>query len=105
MIFCSLVIVAVLSKRRDRALRIPTTARPASASASAMTPTVRLSLNYCTERGRQHFLDIGPKALAVDRAVEEPRRFDPVVTKRGDEGHGLPAAMRNFRHQSFAFSA
>src|SRR4029077_1896988 len=47
MIFCSLVIVGVLSKRRDRALRIPTTPRPASASASAMTPTVRLSLNYC----------------------------------------------------------
>ena len=48
MIFCSLVIVGVLSKRRGRALRTPTTPRPASASASAMTPTVRLSLNYCT---------------------------------------------------------
>jgi transposase len=41
-----LVIVGVLSKRRGRALRTPTTPRPASASASAMTPTVRLSLNY-----------------------------------------------------------
>src|ERR1700734_3479933 len=49
MIFCSSVIVAVLSKRRGRALRTPTTPRPASASASAMTPTVRLSLNYCTK--------------------------------------------------------
>src|ERR1700729_1551436 len=48
MIFCSLVIVGVLSKRRGRALRTPTTPRPASASASAMTPTVGLSLNYCT---------------------------------------------------------
>src|SRR5580692_10049728 len=38
----------VLSKRRGRALRTPTTPRPASASASAMTPIVRLSLNYCT---------------------------------------------------------
>src|SRR5271167_2442928 len=47
MIFCSLVIVGVLSKGRGRALRTPTTPRPASASASAMTPTVRLSLNYC----------------------------------------------------------
>jgi hypothetical protein len=43
-----LVIVGVLSKRRGRALRTPTTPRPASASASAMTPTVRLSLNYCS---------------------------------------------------------
>src|SRR5579872_6638732 len=47
MIFCSLVIVGVLSKRRGRTLRTPTTPRPASASASAMTPIVRLSLNYC----------------------------------------------------------
>jgi hypothetical protein len=45
-----LVIVGVLSKRRGRALRTPTTPRPASASASAMTPTVRLSLNYCILR-------------------------------------------------------
>src|SRR5580692_11235251 len=51
MIFCSLVIVGVLSKRRGRALRTPTTPRPASASASAMTPTVRLSLNYCNVVG------------------------------------------------------
>src|SRR5579872_6742517 len=48
MIFCSLVIVGVLSKRRGRTLRTPTTPRPASASASAMTPIGRLSLNYCT---------------------------------------------------------
>jgi ABC-type sulfate transport system substrate-binding protein len=40
--------IGVLSKRRGRALRTPTTPRPASAFASAMTPTVRLSLNYCT---------------------------------------------------------
>src|SRR5580693_7738484 len=65
MIFCSLVIVAVLSKRRARALRTPTTPRPASASASAMTPTVRLSLNYCNvvplgmliETARRHVVD------------------------------------------------
>ena len=35
-------------RRRGRALRTPTTPRPASAFALAMTPTVRLSLNYCT---------------------------------------------------------
>src|ERR1700740_2684871 len=40
--------IGVLSKRRGRALRIPTTPRPASAFSSAMTPTVRLSLNYCS---------------------------------------------------------
>src|SRR5207344_1301187 len=35
------------SKRRGRALCHPTAPRPASALASAMTPSVRLSLNYC----------------------------------------------------------
>src|SRR3954452_16946099 len=33
---------------RGRALRTPTTPRPASAHASAKTPSVRLSINYCT---------------------------------------------------------
>src|SRR5271169_4696621 len=47
MIFCSWVMISVLPKRRGRALRTPTTPRPASAFASAMTPTVRLSPNYC----------------------------------------------------------
>src|ERR1700729_4282276 len=56
MIFCSLVIVGVLSKRRGRALRTPTTPRPASASASAMTPTVGLSLNYYTSVGQHRDL-------------------------------------------------
>jgi transposase len=49
--------IGVLSKRRGRALRIPTTPRPASAFASAMTPTVRLSLNYCSWKARQASID------------------------------------------------
>src|SRR6478736_5464882 len=55
------------------------------------------------ERRRELFLDIGSKTLAVDRTVDEPRRLDAVVTKSSEEGHGLPMAVRNFRHQSFAF--
>jgi len=39
----------VLIERRGRALRNPTAPRPASALASAMTPSVRLSLNYCSK--------------------------------------------------------
>jgi hypothetical protein len=35
-------------ERRGRALRTPTTPRPASASPQPMTPSVRLSVNYCT---------------------------------------------------------
>src|ERR1700749_274189 len=66
----------------------------------------RLSMDHHVarlERGRQRFLDISSKAFAVDRTIDQPRRLDAVVTKRGDEGHGLPMAVRNFRHQSFPF--
>ena len=48
------------------------------------------------QRGRQHGLDIGFEALAVDRAVKNPRRFDAIKPKGGHEGHGFPMAMRNF---------
>src|SRR5580693_10210338 len=69
MIFCSLVIVAVLSKRRGRALRTPTTPRPASASASAMTPTVRLSLNYCIRTQLVSHQHIGREAVRCGRRI------------------------------------
>ena len=37
------------------------------------------------ERGNEHFLDVGAEAFAVDRTVDEPRRLDAVVAKRGGE--------------------
>jgi hypothetical protein len=40
----------------------------------------------------QDVADMGEEDLAVDRPVEQAGRVDPVVTQRGDEGHGLPAA-------------
>ena len=39
--------------------------------------------------GSEDLLDIGPKAFAVDRTVEKPRRLDAVVTQSGEEGHGF----------------
>ena len=32
--------------------------------------------------GVEQFLDIGSKAIAIDRTVDEPWRLDAVVTKR-----------------------
>ena len=43
----------------------------------------------------QELLDIGEKALAVDRAVEHAGRLDAVVAQRGEEGRGLPVAVRD----------
>jgi len=41
----------------------------------------------------QELLDVSPEALAVDWAVEQAGRFDPVVAERGEEGRSRPAAM------------
>src|SRR5262249_26957855 len=46
--------------------------------------------------------DIEPKAFAVDRALEQPWRLDPVVTQRRQESHGLPAAMRHLANEPLA---
>jgi len=54
------------------------------------------------KRGDQRFLDVGSKAFAVDRTVDEPRRLDAVVTERGDEGHGFPMAVGNFGDEPLA---
>ena len=48
-------------------------------------------LAFC-QGGGQHFLDIEREELAVDGAVDDPGRADPVVTQRCDEGHCLPVA-------------
>jgi len=41
----------------------------------------------------EKLLDIDLKRLAVDRAVEEPWGVDAIMAERGEEGHGLPAAI------------
>ena len=47
------------------------------------------------QRRQEHPFDIGGEAFAIDRAVDEPGGFDAVVAQGGQEGHGLPAAVRN----------
>src|SRR5271165_63187 len=43
----------------------------------------------------QELLDISSEALAVDRAVEQAGRVDPIVAQGGEEGRGLPVAVRD----------
>ena len=40
------------------------------------------------------------EALAVDRAVDQPGRLDAVMAQGGQEGHGLPVAVRHFRREA-----
>ena len=54
------------------------------------------------EGGREELFDIGVEAFAVDRPIEQARRFDAVVAQRGEEGRGLPAAMRNLVDETLA---
>jgi hypothetical protein len=46
------------------------------------------------EGGDQELLDIGLEFLAVDRAIEEAGRLDPVMPQGGQEGERAPTAMR-----------
>ena len=50
----------------------------------------------------QGLLDPGKEACAVDRAIENAGRGDPVVTQGGNERGCLPVAMGNGRHHPFA---
>jgi len=48
-----------------------------------------------SQRRDKDLVDVEAEALAVDRAIDEPWRLDAIMTQRGEEGHGRPAAMRH----------
>ena len=50
----------------------------------------------------QLLADVGAEALAVDRAIEDAGRSEPIAAKRAEEGQGVPAAMRGKAVQPFA---
>lgn len=41
----------------------------------------------------QKLFEIGAEYLAIDRAVQNKERVDPIVTQGGEERHGTPVAM------------
>ncbi len=49
------------------------------------------------QRRDKNLFDIEAEAFAVDRPVDEPWSCDAIVT-RGQEGHGLPVAMRHLTY-------
>ena len=54
------------------------------------------------QRGSEDLLDIGLKALAVDRAFKKPRGVDPVVAQRSQERRRLPVAVRDLGRKPHA---
>jgi hypothetical protein len=54
------------------------------------------------KRRDENFFDIGSKALAVDRAVEDPWGVDAIMAQRRHKGHCLPVAVRNLGFEPLA---
>jgi hypothetical protein len=55
------------------------------------------------ENADKLLLDIGAEALAVDGAIEDARRCEPVAAQSAKEGQGAPVAMRSIGSQPLAF--
>lgn len=47
-------------------------------------------------------LDIGSKALTVDRSIEDTGCGEPIAAQRAEEGQGAPVAVRGEAAQAFA---
>lgn len=45
---------------------------------------------------QKELFDIEPESLAIDRAVDDAGRVDPVASQGGQESHGFPMAERCF---------
>lgn len=54
------------------------------------------------EHGDEDFFDVEPKALAVDGAIDKPRRLNVVSSERRDERHRVPMSERRLLLQSVA---
>src|ERR1700694_4234755 len=54
------------------------------------------------QRRDKNLFDIEQETLAVDRPVDEPWSCDAIVTQCGQEGHGLPVAMRHLGFEPLA---
>ena len=54
------------------------------------------------QRRHEELFDIGVEALAVDGPVEQAGRVDAVVAQGGEEGRGLPRALRDLVDEPLA---
>ena len=61
--------------------------------------------NHNVQTGHENLLDIESEALAIDRAIKDAWRINPVVAQGGKKGHGLLMTMGRMSHQPLAFPA
>jgi hypothetical protein len=54
------------------------------------------------QRWDQELLDPSEEELTIDRAIKNAGRVDPIGSQSGQEGHGLPSAVRHVGDKPFA---
>ena len=58
-----------------------------------------------SQGGDQNILDIGSKGLAIDGAIEKPRRVDPIMAQSGQKGRRCPVTVWHLGDQPDAARA
>ena len=53
----------------------------------------------------EDLFDVGAKALAIDRAIDDARSSETIGTQGCKEGRGSPSTMRHFGEQSLTLGA
>ena len=91
--------------RQEEQLRADGADQPAHAGALMTAEIVHDDDVAGMQSGAKDLLDIGGEGLAVDRAIEKPRRLDPIVPQCGEEGRGLPVSVRDLGYEPGATQA
>jgi hypothetical protein len=58
-----------------------------------------------SQRRDEDLVNVLAEGLAIDRAIDEPRRLDTIMAKGSEEGHGRPAAMWHLRREALTARA
>jgi hypothetical protein len=53
-----------------------------------------------SQRRDEDLVDVLAEGLAIDRAIDEPRRLDAIMPQGSEEGHGRPAPMGHLRREA-----
>jgi hypothetical protein len=58
-----------------------------------------------SQRRDEDLVDVLAEGLAIDRALDKPRRLDAIMPKGSEEGHGGPASMWHLRREALTARA
>ena len=61
-----------------------------------------ITISTWPQRRQQELLDVGPEALAINRAINDTGRGDAIAPQDGEEGHCSPMPMWDVSAQRLA---